>query len=85
MQMWKNSTISIFWPDTSNSYKNISTLRLLAQCSPSPPPHTHISFFYFQKKKSEITQKWTSPALRRLQKDQAISEMTVAAATDPPM
>ena len=32
----KKLYISIFWPHASNSYKNISTLRLVAQCSPSP-------------------------------------------------
>ena len=31
------------------------------------------------------TEKWTLPALRSLQKYQAISKMTIAAATDPPM
>ena len=36
--MWKKSTISIFWPHANNCHKNLSTLRPLAQCSPSPLP-----------------------------------------------
>ena len=42
----KNLQLAFFWPHASNSYKNISPLRLL-----------NISFFYFQTKKSEITKK----------------------------
>ena len=85
--MWRNSTISIFWPDTGNSYKNISILRLLAQCSPADMSNKfkHILLLLSDKEVWNNTQKWTSPVLRRLQKYQAISEMTVAAATDPPM
>ena len=32
----KKLYINIFKPQASNSYKNISTLRLVAQCSPCP-------------------------------------------------
>ena len=54
--------LCIFWRHASDSYKNISTLRLLAQCIPLPPQWTYsirlnISLFYLQTKKSEITQK----------------------------
>ena len=58
----KNLQLALFWPYANNSYKDISTLRLLAQCSPIPSQQTckislNISFFYFQTKKSEIIKK----------------------------
>ena len=34
--------LCIFWRHASDSYKNISTLRLLAQCIPPPPPSVDI-------------------------------------------
>ena len=38
----KNLQLAFFWPHASNSYKNISTLRLLAWCPLIPlPPSRH--------------------------------------------
>ena len=87
IQMWRNSTISIFWPNTGNSYKSISILRLIDWCSLADMLNKFKHFLILLSVKEiwNNTEKWTSPVLRRLQKYQAISEMTVAAATDPPM
>ena len=83
----KTLQFSIFWPDTNNSYKNISALY-----PPPPPPSRdmlnkfkHFLLLLSEKEIWNNTEKWTSPALRSLQKYQAISKMTIAAATDPPM
>ena len=45
--MSKNSAISNFWPHASNSSKNISSLRLVAQCSSSPPVDMFNKFKHF--------------------------------------
>ena len=43
----KNSAISIFWRHASDFYKNISTLRLVAQCIPPPSVNVFNKFKHF--------------------------------------